>query len=123
MSTKDIITKYYQLANSGDWKSWVDLFASEQVMDEQLAGHVEGKRTLRKMMADFPKMYKTFQNVPYYIVIEGEEAAVFSHINATTPAGESVDVDAANYFHVTDGQIIYMCNVHDTVPFKAVLAQ
>ncbi len=123
MSTRDIITKYYQFANRGDWNAWVDLFAPEQVMDEQLAGRVEGKQDLQQLMAGFPKMYDTFQNVPYHVVIEGEEATVFSHISATTPAGESVEVDAANYFHVAGEQITYMCNVHDTVPFRAVLAR
>jgi ketosteroid isomerase-like protein len=118
MDTRDVVTRYYELANQGDWDGWTDLFAHEQVMDEQLAGHVEGQETLRQMMKGFPTMYTSFQNVPRHIVIEGEQAAVVSHISATTPRGVSIEVDAANYFRIIDGRIIYMANFHDTAPFK-----
>ena len=118
MDTRDVITRYYELANQGDWDRWTDLFADDQVMDEQLAGHVEGKEPLRQMMKGFPATYTSFQNVPRHMVIEGEQAAVVSHISATTPRGGSIEVDAANYFRVVQGRIVYMANFHDTVPFK-----
>ncbi len=121
MNTRDIVNRYYELANLGDWSSWVELFAPDQVMDEQLAGHVEGQQTLREMMAGFPQMYAEFQNVPRRVIIDGEQAAVFSHIHARTPAGDSIEADVANYFRISGGRIIYMCNVHDTGPFRAVL--
>jgi ketosteroid isomerase-like protein len=123
MTTRSIIAEYYRLANSGDWSSWTDLFSAQQIMDEQLAGHIEGKQTLQEMMADFPKMYATFKNVPTRVIIEGDEAAVFSHISAETAAGEHVEVDVANYFRITDGRISYMRNVHDTLPFQGLLSQ
>ncbi|PRX97084.1 nuclear transport factor 2 family protein [Allonocardiopsis opalescens] len=120
MNTRDVITRYYELANQGDWSSWVDLFAVDQVTDEQLAGHIEGQQTLREMMAGFPDMYASFQNVPRHVVIEGEQAAVVSHISATTHQGETIEADVANYFRVTDGRIAYLANFHDSVPFRAV---
>lgn len=123
METREVIARYYEFANKGDWSAWVDLFSPDQVMDEQLAGHVEGQHTLRQMMAEFPKMYSVFQNIPRHIVIEGNEAAVFSHISAETPGGDSVEADVANYFHVTSGRINYMSNVHDTLPFKALASK
>jgi ketosteroid isomerase-like protein len=87
-------------------------------MDEQLAGRVEGQNALRQMMKGFPTIYVSFQNVPRQIVIEGEQAAVVSHISATTPRGGSIEVDAANYFRIVEGRITYMANFHDTAPFK-----
>ncbi|MFD0392270.1 hypothetical protein ACFQ3Z_03675 [Streptomyces nogalater] len=44
MNTTEIVERYYALANAGDWDPWCDLFAEDQTMDEQLAGHVEGAR-------------------------------------------------------------------------------
>jgi ketosteroid isomerase-like protein len=118
MDARDVVTRYYELANRGDWDDWTDLFADDQVMDEQLAGHIEGRDALRQMMKGFPAMYTSFQNVPRHFVVEGEQAAVVSHISATTPHGASIEVNVANYFRIVDGRIIYMANFHDTAPFK-----
>ena len=41
MATKDVIDRYYETANAGDWDAWCDLFTDDMVMDEQLAGHIE----------------------------------------------------------------------------------
>jgi len=118
MQTKDVIARYYELANRGDWDGWTDLFAADQVMDEQLAGRVEGQETLRAMMAGFPAMYASFRNEPKHVVVAGDEAAVVSHISARTSAGETIEAEVANYFRVTGGRITYMANFHDTVPFR-----
>jgi len=121
MDTRDVVTRYYELANAGKWDAWCDLFAADQVMDEQLAGHIDGRETLRGMMKGFPGMYATFSNQPRHIVVDGDQAAVVSHISATTPSGGRVEADVSNYFRVVDGLIAYMANFHDTVPFRAVL--
>ena len=117
MDTRDVVTRYYELANAGDWDAWCDLFTEDQTMDEQLAGHVEGRETLRQMMKGFPTMYRRFANVPAHIVVDGDQAAVVSHISAETPAGATIEANVANYFQITDGLISYMANFHDTVPF------
>ncbi|MFC0547842.1 nuclear transport factor 2 family protein [Kutzneria chonburiensis] len=122
-TTKDIVTRYYALANAGDWDTWCDLFAPDQVMDEQLAGHVEGRATLREMMKGFPQTYTKFANVPAHVVVDGEQAAVVSHISAVTTNGEEIEADVCNYFVVRDGQITYMANFHDSAPFAPVLGK
>jgi len=121
MDTATIVARYYELANSGKWDDWCDLFAANQVMDEQLAGHIEGRDTLRGMMAGFPAMYSSFTNTPKEIIVEGEKAAVVSHISAVVPDGGRIEAGVMNYFHVIDGEIAYMANFHDTQPFRAVL--
>jgi ketosteroid isomerase-like protein len=120
MDTADVVERYYRLANAGDWDPWCDLFAEDQKMDEQLAGHVEGRETLREMMRGFPAMYAQFSNRPVHIVVQGGQAAVVSHISATTVSGVAVEADVCNYFQVQDGLITYMTNIHDTVPFAAL---
>ena len=122
MSTRDVIEKYYQLANKGEWDAWCDLFTTDQVMDEQLAGHIEGQQTLRTMMKGFPQMYASFSNEPRHILVEGNTAAAVSHISAVTPSGATIEADVCNYFELADGAISYLSNFHDTVPF-AVLAK
>jgi len=112
-----VVTRYYELANAGDWDAWCDLFAEDQVMDEQLAGHIEGRDVLRGMMKGFPTMYARFSNTPAHVVVDGDQAAVVSHISAETADGGTIEADVSNYFRITDGQISYMRNFHDTVPF------
>jgi ketosteroid isomerase-like protein len=120
MNVIEVIIRYYQLANSGDWKNWCDLFSEDVVMDEQLAGHIEGQNTLRTMMAGFPDMYASFQNVPRHFVVNGQEAATVSHITAMTPEGKQIEADVMNYFRLAGDRISYMANFHDTMPFRAL---
>jgi len=92
-------------------------------MDEQLAGHIETLSTLRPMMAGMGKAYSRFQNVPKNIVINGNEAAVVSHISAANAAGDPIEANVMNYFRLEGDKIAYMANFHDSVPFKPFLEQ
>jgi ketosteroid isomerase-like protein len=123
MTTKELIDKYYEYANAGDWNAWCDLFTDDMVMDEQLAGHIEGLATLRPMMAGMGKAYSRFQNVPKRIIVSGDEAAVVSHISAANAAGVPIEAEVMNYFRIKNGKIAYMANFHDSVPFKPFLEQ
>ena len=120
MNTTEVLIRYYQLANSGDWKNWCELFSEDTVMDEQLAGRIEGKRTLQTLMRGFESMYASFQNVPRHYVVDNEVAAVVSHITAVTPSGDRIEADVMNYFRVEGDRIAYMANFHDTVPFQVL---
>nr|WP_042188737.1 nuclear transport factor 2 family protein [Kibdelosporangium sp. MJ126-NF4]CEL18423.1 Phosphotransferase system cellobiose-specific component IIB [Kibdelosporangium sp. MJ126-NF4]CTQ97906.1 Phosphotransferase system cellobiose-specific component IIB [Kibdelosporangium sp. MJ126-NF4] len=120
MNTRDVLAKYYEYANAGDWDRWCDLFAERMVMDEQLAGRVEGRAQLRTMMRGFDGMYAEFRNTPQRMLVEGAEGVVVSRITATTASGDSIEADVMNYFRVEDGLIAYMSNVHDTVPFQVL---
>jgi len=120
MQTREIITRYYEYANASNWDSWCDLFDPEMTMDEQLGGHVEGQATLRRMMSGFKNMYSTFQNIPQQLVIDGDQAAVVSRIEAVSTSGKNIQARVMNYFRMRDGKIIYMSNFHDTVPFQAL---
>ena len=123
MKQKDIIDEYYEYANAGNWTAWCDLFADDMVMDEQLAGHIEGLDTLRPMMAGMDQAYAKFQNVPKHVIVSGDEGAVVSHISAANMAGEPIEADVMNYFRFQDGKIVYMANYHDSAPFKPFLDQ
>lgn len=125
MQTAEIIDKYYETANAGNWSAWCDLFADDMVMDEQLAGNITGLDTLRPMMAGMGDAYAKFQNVPKHIVVNGDEAAVVSHISALASSrqNEPIEAEVMNYFRIKDGKIAYMANFHDSVPFKPFLEQ
>jgi ketosteroid isomerase-like protein len=118
VQTKDVVTRYFERANAGDWDGWCDLFATDTVLDEQLAGHIEGQQTLRDMMKTFSEMYPSFTNVPNLIIVDGDEAASFSHISAVTGAGAEVEIEVAIHFRLADGQIAYMANYHDTAGLR-----
>ena len=123
MNTRQVVDRYYELANAGQWDAWCDLFSAETHMDEQLAGHVEGRETLREMMKGFPQTYVRFVNAPRHVVVNGDQAAVVSHISGRTHGGATVEADVCNYFEVTGGLITYMANFHDSAPFGAVLKE
>jgi len=123
MTTRQLIDKYYECANAGDWDAWCDLFTNDMVMDEQLAGHIEGLDALRPMMGGMDEAYSRFQNVPKRIIVSGDEAAVVSHISAANAAGVPIEAEVMNYFRMKNGKIAYMANFHDSVPFKPFLEQ
>jgi ketosteroid isomerase-like protein len=120
MNTREVLMHYYQLANSGDWENWCELFTENMVMDEQLAGRIEGKGKLKAMMLGFDGMYASFQNVPRHFVVNNGEAAAVSHITAVTPTGDRIEADVMNYFRVEGDRIAYMANFHDTAPFQVL---
>jgi ketosteroid isomerase-like protein len=123
MGTKEIIEKYYVHANAGEWSKWCDLFADDMIMDEQIAGHIEKLSTLRPMMNGMGDAYAKFQNVPKQIIVNGDEAAVVSHISALASKhpDKPIEANVMNYFRIENGKIAYMANFHDTVPFKPFL--
>ncbi|WP_405494999.1 nuclear transport factor 2 family protein [Streptomyces sp. NBC_00096] len=120
MDARQILQKYYEYANAGDWDSWCDLFAEDQVMDEQLAGHIEGLELLRSMMKGMGTMYRVFRNEPVHFLVDGDKAAAVSHLTAVTPGGEDIEAEVMNFFRIVDGKIAYMANYHDTVPFQVL---
>ena len=123
MKTKEVIEKYYEYANAGDWSKWCDLFADDMEMDEQIAGHIEKLSTLRPMMNGMGDAYAKFQNNPKVIIIDGDNAAVVSHISALASKHPDIPIEAEvmNHFIIKDGKISYMANFHDRVPFKPFL--
>lgn len=120
MDNRAVLDRYYEYANAGDWDRWCDLFAENMAMDEQLAGRVEGRERLRSMMAGFGDMYAQFSNTPIHIVVDGDHAAVVSQIKAVSASGKPVEAGVVDYFQFRDGEITYMANFHDTVPFQVV---
>jgi ketosteroid isomerase-like protein len=120
---RDTLIAYYRSANAGDWQTWLGLFQEDVVIDEQLAGHVEGLDILRGAIGGMEKGYSRFQNVPKQMVVQGDNAAVVSHISAANAAGEPIEAEVTNYFQFRDGKISYMANFHDTRPFDPFVNQ
>jgi choline dehydrogenase len=123
MTTRETIETYYAAVNRGDWDTWLTLFKDDVKIDEQLAGHVEGIEILRGAIAGMKAGYSRFTNVPKHIVVDGNEAAVVSHISAANAAGVPIEAEVSNYFRLEDGKISYMANFHDTRPFDPFVNQ
>src|SRR6202161_921989 len=120
MNTTEVLIRYYQLANSGDWNNWCELFTEDMVMDEQLAGRIEGKRNLQTLMLGFDNMYASFQNVPHHYVVNNGEAAVVSHMTAVTPARDRLEPGVRNYSRGEGERIAYVANSPDTAPSQVL---
>jgi ketosteroid isomerase-like protein len=122
-NTGEVINKYYEAVNKGDWDTWLTLFDQDVVVDEQLAGHVEGTGILGGAIGAMKKGYSRFQNEPTHTVIDGNQACVISHISAANASGVPIEANVANYFRLENGKIKYMANFHDTVPFDPFVHQ
>lgn len=123
MGSREVIEKYYASVNAGDWDTWLTLFDDKVVIDEQLAGHVEGIEILRGAVGVLEKGYSKFLNHPKHIVVQGNEVCAISHISAANAAGVPIEAEVVNYFRLKGGKIVYMANFHDTVPFKPFTEQ
>jgi ketosteroid isomerase-like protein len=118
LDTRALVNKYFESVNAGDWETWLSLFDDNVVMDEQLAGHVEGIDVLRGAVGALKKGYSRFKNYPIEVVVEGEKAMVVWRIEAANAKGVPINAKGVNFFRFSDGKITYMANFHDTVPFK-----
>jgi len=115
---REVVGKYYEYVNKGDWDSWVGLLDENVVVDEQLAGHAEGAASLAGIGDVIKKGYSKFLMHPVAIAVQGEKAAVYWHCEAANATGVPIEAWGANYFEIQDGKITYMRNFHDSVPFK-----
>lgn len=125
MTNQEIIEKYFEYANAGEWDKWCDLFSEDAVYEEQLAGRIEGRETLRPMMAGFPNAYKSFVNTPRHFIVEADRAAAVSHISAQAmkyPA-EQIEAEAMLFLQMKNGLIVFAQNFHDSKPFAPFLRQ
>lgn len=124
MDTREIINTYYRCVNSGDWDTWLTLFADDAVVEDQIAGRAQGINALRGAVDAIKRGYSKFLMHPLHIVVEGGQAAVIWHCEAANASGVPIDARGANYFQVhPNGKIAYMANFHDTVPFAPFINQ
>ena len=123
MDTREVIDRYYETVNAGDWDTWLTLFADDVVVDEQLAGHLEGVGVLRGAVGAMKRGYSKFLMLPEHVVIEAEQAAVVWHCEAANASGVPIDVRGANYFRVEESKIVYMANFHDKGAFAPFTSQ
>ncbi|MCC6803305.1 MAG: nuclear transport factor 2 family protein [Anaerolineae bacterium] len=125
MMNREIIEKYFEYANAGEWDKWCDLFSEDAVYEEQLAGRIEGRETLRPMMAGFPNAYKSFVNTPRHFIVEADRAAAVSHISAQAMKypDEKIEAEAMLFLQMKDGLIVFAQNFHDSKPFAPFLRQ
>lgn len=123
MDTREVIDRYYETVNAGDWANWLTLFADDVVVDEQLAGHVEGVSVLAGAVDAIKRGYSKFLMLPEHSVIEGDRGAVTWHCEAANASGVPIDAHGANYFEVKSGKITYMRNFHDKGAFAPFTEQ
>lgn len=123
MNTKEVVDKYFETVNAGDWEAWLTLFDQDIIMDEQLAGRIEGIEALQSGIGGLEKGYSKFKNRPLEVIIEGNEASAIWQIEAANASGVPVEAKGANFFQIENGKITYMANFHDTVPFAPFVNQ
>ena len=116
MDTRQVVETYFECVNAGRWDDYLDLFADDIVMDEQLLGHIEGRDALAKGIEGL-RDNPDFRNFPKEIVVEGDRAMAAWNIQSPMPDGGKLDLKGVNYYKVADGKIVYFANYHDTAPF------
>ena len=121
MSTREIILKYFESVNTGQWEDYISLFADDVVMDEQIAGHLVGIDEVRKGIEGL-RTARRFNNNLVDMVVEGDLAMARWHISADFGDGRLVEARGVNYYKIVDGKIAYFANYHDTKPFDVLFA-
>jgi ketosteroid isomerase-like protein len=130
-TTREVVERYYDYVNRGDWEGYLTLFADDVITDEQLAGHLTGIAVLRTAVDGLSNGYSGFTMLPQRVVVDGDAAVVvwcFIGANAAgVPVAYADDperlVIGANYFQVQNGKIVYMRTIHDSAPFAPVINQ
>lgn len=120
MNTREIVTKYFEYVNAGQWDRYLELFDEHVIMDEQITGHLEGIQEVRKGIEGLKKAPK-FQNHLIDMVVEDNFAMARWHIEAILAPDINIDVKGVNYFEIKDGKIVRFANYHDTAPFSPIL--
>ena len=123
MTTKEVINKYYDYVNQGDWNNWLTLFDNNIVIDEQLAGHLEGIKTLSGAVGGLEKGYSKFLMHPQETLIDDNEACVIWNFEGANANGVPIEAKGVNFFRIKDNKITYMSNFHDTRPFDPFMNQ
>jgi ketosteroid isomerase-like protein len=80
MDTREVVERYYATVNAGDWETWLTVFDEHVVVDEQLAGHLEGVGAMRQEADAIRATYPKFRMDPEHVVVQGQEAcAIWLH--------------------------------------------
>ena len=91
------------------------------MIDEQLAGHVEGLDILRGAIGGMEKGYSTFQNVPKHIVVAGRRRRRrLAHLRRERGRRADRGRGRRTTSSSDDGKIAYMANFHDTRAVRPV---
>ena len=117
MTTREIIEKYFECINSGDWETWVTLFDDHVVMDEALSGHTKGVQAVKDSADGIKREFSKFENHIKEIVVEGNKGMVVCRIEAVTAGGVSLESTGANYYQIEGGKIVHMVSFHAKGPF------
>jgi hypothetical protein len=64
MDTREVVERYDETVNAGDCDTWLTVFDEHVVVDEQLAGHMEGVVAMRQeadaLRTTYPKFRGAF---------------------------------------------------------------
>lgn len=117
-SIRELMTAYYKAGSSGDWSTWASLLDENVVVDEQLAGRLEGIDAMKALSERVQATYDKFQMQPQNMVVEGNEVCTGWTLKAVQADGTEINATGANFCRFENDKIVYMTNFHDTVPFK-----
>jgi ketosteroid isomerase-like protein len=118
MTTKEIITKYFDSINNSDWETWVSLFDENIIYDDAVSGKMEGIEAIKQAAKGISMGFKSFKNFAEETVVEENKAMVVCRIDAIAANGKSLNSTGSNFYRIKDGKIVYVASFHDPAPFN-----
>ena len=103
-TAKEIIEKYWETQNEGDYTKVVDLFSDDAVLEDPIYGTFEGKKEIAKFMQKMTNEMGA-RNISFIAKdIDGDGEVAWAQWTAITPDGK---MEGCGLYRVKNEKMVY----------------
>ncbi len=107
MDAKQVIERFWQIQDAGDYTALVPLFAEDAVLEDPFFGRFEGREAIAGFMAKMVEVMGERQTRFTVKEIAGGGEVAWARWVAHTPDG---DVEGCGLYRVVDGEMTFYCD-------------
>ncbi len=103
-TAKEIIEKYWETQNEGDYTKVVDLFSDDAILEDPIYGKFEGKKEIAKFMQKMTNEMGA-RNISFIAKdIDGDGEVAWAQWTAITPDGK---MEGCGLYRVKNEKMVY----------------